>query len=175
MRNSAALKKSATGRLALISAGLGILVGGTHELWEALFHNPEEETLGYMLMEVAAAAAIGTLVFVCASMLWNCAAVRKGSMRKPPRKNWDPIGFCLCGAFVGTMLVLVHEIHEIALVRFPQADPFLHIMAEMSLLAISNAVLFAGVAIVRNGLMQTSFAARRRATLASTELNCSRR
>ncbi len=145
-----------TSGLALLGAGIGILVGGVHEISEAYLHNPtEQESFAYMLAEIAATALIGALFLASVSIAHNLM-VRTITEKKPIKaKRWDPVGLAFVGAGVGLMLVVVHEAYVIFSGDFIDVDPFPHIMVEMIIFAIGGARAFAAIAEIWNRIRRS--------------------
>jgi hypothetical protein len=70
------------------------------------------------------------------------------------RTEWTMAGAAFCGAVLGAVAVLTHELYVVLFGDYPIVDPFLHVMTEMAVLVPGGAVLFAGVAVIRNWLSQ---------------------
>ena len=64
--------------------------------------------------------------------------------------EWNARAAALCGAVLGAAAVMAHELRDVLLRDCPAVDPFIHVMTEMAVAVPSGAMLFAGVAKIRN-------------------------
>jgi hypothetical protein len=139
--------------LTFLGIGIGMFVGGAHEIGEAFFQSPaEQESFAYILVEIGAATVIGALFFASLAIVHNLMARRTTDEQPSMPKRWDPVELAFVGAGVGLMLVVLHEAYVIISGQFNDVDPFTHIMMEMIICAIGGALLFAVIAEIRNRL-----------------------
>jgi hypothetical protein len=151
----AALKRTwdITG-LALLGAGLGVLMQGSHELVKNISINFGKQTsLSCNLTEITLAALTIALLFASAGMgLKHVAAQHRGP--KPISSTpWHLRDFELIGASLGLVPVLGHEAFELISGRWELAtmtDPFFHIVSEIFMCGIGGELLFRAVARLRN-------------------------
>ena len=68
--------------------------------------------------------------------------------------EWDVTVAAFCGAVLGAVAVVVHQLYVALFVDSLIVDPFIYVMAEMAVLLPAGAMLFAGTAILRNWLSQ---------------------
>jgi hypothetical protein len=59
-------------------------------------------------------------------------------------------GAAFCGAVLGAVAVIAHEVYDVLFSDYPIADPFLHVMTEMAVLVPGGAMVFMAVANIRN-------------------------
>ena len=64
--------------------------------------------------------------------------------------EWDATVAAFCGAVLGAVAVVVHQLYVALFVDHLLADPFVYVMTEMAVLLPSGAMLFAAVAMIRN-------------------------
>ncbi len=64
--------------------------------------------------------------------------------------EWDETGPAFCGAILGAIAVVGHELYDVLFGVCPVADPFIHVMTEMAIVVPSGAMVFAGAATIRN-------------------------
>ena len=48
------------------------------------------------------------------------------------RTEWTTTGAAYCGAVLGAVAVIAHELYIVLFSNYPIADPFLHVMIEMA-------------------------------------------
>ena len=70
--------------------------------------------------------------------------------------EWNARAAALCGAVLGAAAVMAHELRDVLLRDCPAVDPFIHVMTEMAVAVPSGAMLFAGVATMRNRVCHSS-------------------
>src|SRR4028119_1752347 len=82
---------------------------------------------------------------------------RHGAMKLKPetRLEWNAGGAALCGAILGTMAAIAHEVYTVSLGLGFFIDPFTYVLAELAFFALGGAVLFALLANTRNRLQRT--------------------
>ncbi len=68
--------------------------------------------------------------------------------------EWDRPVAAFCGAAVGAVAVLVHQVYVVLFSDVLIVDPFVYVMTEMALFIPGDAVVFAGAALLRNWLRQ---------------------
>jgi hypothetical protein len=68
--------------------------------------------------------------------------------------QWDGTGAAFCGAILGAVAVVGHELYDVLFGVCPVADPFIHVMTEMAIVVPSGAMLFAGPVVLSNWLLQ---------------------
>ena len=66
--------------------------------------------------------------------------------------EWDRTAAAFCGAALGAVAVLVHQVYLALFSDVLIVDPFVYVMTEMAMFIASGAMLFAGAAILRNWL-----------------------
>ncbi len=59
-------------------------------------------------------------------------------------------GAAFCGAVLGAVAVIAHEVYDVLFSDYPIADPFLHVMTEMAVLVPGGAMVFVAIAGIRN-------------------------
>ena len=66
------------------------------------------------------------------------------------------VGPALCGAVVGSMTVMVHEVYVVFFGTCLSSDPFTHALGEMAVLGLGGAIAFAAAAHIWSRLRRTS-------------------
>ncbi len=64
--------------------------------------------------------------------------------------EWDRSVAAFCGAAVGAVAVLVHQVYVVLFSDVLIVDPFVYVMTEMALFIPGGALLCAGIATMRN-------------------------
>lgn len=68
--------------------------------------------------------------------------------------EWDRTVAAFCGAVSGAVAVIVHQVYVVLFSDELVGDPFVYVMTEVAVLVPGGAILFSGVAILRNWLWQ---------------------
>jgi hypothetical protein len=151
----AALKRTwdITG-LALLGAGLGVLMQGSHELVKNVSLNfGKQASLSCNLTEITLAALTIALLFASAGMGLKHAAARRQGPKPISSTPWHLRDFELIGASLGLVPVLGHEAFELVSGRWELAtmtDPFFHIVSEIFACGFGGELWFRAVARLRN-------------------------
>ncbi len=64
--------------------------------------------------------------------------------------EWSATAAAFCGAVLGAVAVLAHQLYVALFVDYLIVDPFVYVMTEMAVLLPGGALLFAAIAIIRN-------------------------
>jgi hypothetical protein len=71
------------------------------------------------------------------------------------RTEWTTAGAAYCGAVLGAVAVIVHQVYIVLFSAYTIADPFLRVMTEMAVLVPGGAMVFAAIASLRNRVLRT--------------------
>jgi hypothetical protein len=71
------------------------------------------------------------------------------------RTEWTTTGAAYCGAVLGAVAVIAHELYIVLFSNYPIADPFLHVMIEMAVVVPGGAMAFAAIATIRSWYLRT--------------------
>jgi hypothetical protein len=66
--------------------------------------------------------------------------------------EWNATTAAFCGAVLGAVAVMAHQLYVALFVDHLIVDPFVYVMSEMAVLLPGGAMLFAAVAMIRNRL-----------------------
>jgi hypothetical protein len=75
-------------------------------------------------------------------------------MQQRAKPGWSVVGAAAGGAACGAILVMFHQAHHVLSGSFHDADPFTHIMLEMSAASVVGALLCAAGAVLYQRLLQ---------------------
>jgi hypothetical protein len=64
--------------------------------------------------------------------------------------EWDVTVAAFCGAVLGAVAVVVHQLYVALFVDYLIVDPFVYVMTEMAVLVPGGAMLFGAVTMIRN-------------------------
>ena len=83
-------------------------------------------------------------------------------MEQRAKPGWSVAGAAAGGAACGAIVVMFHQAYHVLSSSFQDADPFTHIMMEMSAASVVGALLCAAGVVLYQRLLQRSGRARRR-------------
>ena len=140
---------------ALLGAGLGTLVQGSHEFQQnVVTPSGVSEPITYSLLALALAALAGIVLFTSVTIVHNITTMRLS--RKTPASglvyHWND--FTFAGATLGILLVLAHEAFNFLSGRWEtdflgSTDPFTHIVWELIIVALGGELWFRAVVKIR--------------------------
>jgi hypothetical protein len=141
---------------ALLGAGLGALVQGSHEFQQnvtALSGVSEPVTLS--LLALALAALAGASLFTAVTVAHNLTTKRLSRKTTGPGVVYSWNDFTFAGAILGILLVLAHEAFNFLSGRWQMdflgsADPFTHIVWELIIAALGGELWFRAVVKIRS-------------------------
>ena len=151
----AALKRTwdITG-LALLGAGLGVLMQGSHELVKNISVTlGKQASLSCNLTEITLAALTIALLFAATGMGLKYVAAQHRGPRSISSTPWRLRDFEFIGASLGLAPVLGHEAFELVSGRWELAtmsDPFFHIVSEFFVCGFGGELWFRTIARLRN-------------------------
>jgi hypothetical protein len=146
-------RKWDTAGIALLGAGLGTLVQGSHEFQHNFVASSGvPNPLTSSLVALALAALAGAILFTAITVAHNVTVRRPGGKKPAMRVDYHRSDFV--GAILGIVLVLAHEAFNFLSGRWrtdflASADPFSHIVWELIIVALGSELLFRAVAKVR--------------------------
>jgi hypothetical protein len=142
-----------TAGVALLGAGLGTLVQGSHE-FQHNFVSPSrvQEPMTSSLVALALAALAGTFLFTAITVAHNVIVRRRGEKKPAMHVAYHRSDFA--GAILGILLVLAHEAFNFLSGRWrtdflASADPFSHIVWELVIVALGGELLFRAITKIR--------------------------
>jgi hypothetical protein len=140
--------------LALLGAGLGVLMQGSHELVRNISVNlGKQASLSCNLTEITLAALTVALLFAVAGMGLKYVAAQHRGLKSISSTPWHLRDFELIGASLGLAPVLGHEAFELVSGRWELAtmtDPFFHIVSEIFVCGTGGELWFRAVARLRS-------------------------
>lgn len=152
---TALTRKWDTAGSALLGAGLGMLVQGSHEFQQnVLTPSGVSEPIIYSLLALALAVLTGIVLFTAVTIVHNVTTVRLD--REIPARglvyHWND--FTFAGATLGILLVLAHEAFNFLSGRWQtdflgSTDPFTHIVWELIIVALGGELWFRAVVKIR--------------------------
>lgn len=140
---------------ALLGAGLGALVQGSHEVQQnvtAPSGVSEPATLSFLALALAALA--GTFLFTAVTVAHNVTTKRLRRGTPGPGVVYPWKDFTFAGAILGILLVLAHEAFNFLSGRWQtdflgSTDPFTHIVWELIIAALGGELWFRAVVKIR--------------------------
>ena len=141
---------------ALLGAGLGALVQGSHELQQhVITASGVSEPMSSSLLALALAVFVGICLFTAVTVTHNVTILRL--RRKTPAAVlvYHQDDFTFAGAILGILLVLAHEAFNFLSGRWQtdflgSADPFTHIVWALIVASLGGELLFRAIAKIRD-------------------------
>jgi divalent metal cation (Fe/Co/Zn/Cd) transporter len=141
---------------ALLGAGLGALVQGSHELQQNVTaQSGVSEPVTHSLLALAMATLAGTLLLTAVAVVHNVTTRRLSRKIPAPGLVYHWNDFTFAGATLGILLVLAHEAFNFLSGRWQtdflgSTDPFTHIVWELIIVALGGELWFRAVVKIRN-------------------------
>jgi hypothetical protein len=141
---------------ALLGAGLGALVQGSHEFQQNVTApTGVSEPVTHSLLALALAALAGTVLFTAITVAHNVTTMRLSRKIPGPGLVYHWNDFTFAGATLGILLVLAHEAFNFLSGRWEtdflgSTDPFTHIVWELIIVALGGELWFRVIAKIRS-------------------------
>jgi divalent metal cation (Fe/Co/Zn/Cd) transporter len=141
---------------ALLGAGLGTLVQGSHEFQQnVVTPSGVSEPMTSSLLALALAALAGTILFTVVTIAHNVTTKRLSRKTRAPGLVYHWNDFTFAGAILGILLVLAHEAFNFLSGRWQtdflgSTDPFTHIVWELIIVALGGELWFRAVVKIRS-------------------------
>jgi hypothetical protein len=140
---------------ALLGAGFGALVQGSHE-FQHNFIAPSgvREPIASILVALALATLAFTILFTAITVAHNIIVMRLGRKKSGAELAWHRSDFDFAGIVLAILLVLAHEAFNFLSGRWQlefldSADPFYHIVWELIIAGLGGELLFRAAAKAR--------------------------
>ncbi len=140
---------------ALLGAGLGALVQGSHEIQQnVITSSGVSEPTTLSLLAIALAALVGIFLLTAVTVAHNIATIRLSRKTPAPGLVYHWNDFTFAGAALGILLVLAHEAFNFLSGRWQtdflgSTDPFTHIVWELIIVGVGGELWFRAVVKIR--------------------------
>jgi hypothetical protein len=149
-------KKWDTAGIALLGAGFGALVQGTHEFQHNIIApSGVREPIISVLGAIIVATLACTLLFTAITVAHNVIVMGIGGRKPVAELPWHRSDFVFTGTVLAILLVLAHEVFNFLSGRWQlefleSADPFSHIVWELFIVSLGGEFLFRVIAKIRD-------------------------